>query len=192
MRAFFAQQQATMLDPCACAPSLPDDPSVLRIPLRVKPGVVPNITEDDVRLQDGDIVYIESRETEVFYTGGLLSGGEFPLPRDYDLDVLGAMAIAGSGVAGSARQYGGASGGGQLGVDGVPPGMLYILRKTPCDGQIAIEVDLAQAINNPRARPFVQPGDTLILQYKCEEQLINFGLASFFTYGLAQLFNGNN
>jgi hypothetical protein len=70
--------------------------------------------------------------------------------------------------------------------------MLYILRKTPCDGQIAIEVDLAQAINNPRARPFVQPGDTLILQYKCEEQLINFGLASFFTYGLAQLFNGNN
>lgn len=191
MRDFYAQQQAAMLDPCACPPKLPDDPSILRIPLRVKPGVVPSITQDDVRLNDGDIVYIESRETEVFYTGGLLQGGEFPLPRDYDLDVLGAIAIAGSPVGGSAQQFaGGGVGGRQVGLDGVPPGILYVLRKTPCNGQIAIEVDLAEAINNPRSRPLVQPGDTLILQYKCEEQLINFGLATFFTYGIAELFRG--
>ena len=63
-------------------------------------------------LNDGDIVYIESRETEVFYTGGLLQGGEFPLPRDYDLDVLGAMAIAGQGAYGSAAGGGGGGGGG--------------------------------------------------------------------------------
>ena len=103
MQQFYAQQQAAMLDPCACPPKLPDDPSILKIPLRVKPGVVPDISQDDVRLQDGDIVFIESRDTEVFYTGGLLNGGEFPLPRDYDLDVLGAMAIAGSSLSGSAR-----------------------------------------------------------------------------------------
>ena len=192
MQQFYAQQQAAMLDPCACPPELPEDPSILRIPLRVKPGIIPDISQEDVRLEDGDIVYIESRETEVYYTGGLLQGGEFPLPRDYDLDVLGAMAIAGQGVAGvgGGRLGSGGSGGIAGGVSSVPPGMLYVLRKTPCDGQVAIAVDLAKAINDPRSRPLVQPGDTLILQYKCEEEMLNFGIGTFFTYGLARLLNG--
>ncbi len=191
MRQFYMQQQAAMADPCTCPPKLPDDPAILRIPLRVKPGVIPNITPEDVVLNDGDIVYIESRETEVFYTGGLLQGGEFPLPRDYDLDVLGAMAIAGQG-AGSAAQQGGGGRGGQLGVTtSVPPGLLYILRKTDCNGQVAIEVDLTAALNDPRQRPLVQPGDMLILQYNCEEELVNFGIGTFFTFGIARLLNGN-
>ncbi|MEL6109092.1 MAG: polysaccharide biosynthesis/export family protein, partial [Planctomycetota bacterium] len=76
---FRRQQQAAALDPCACPPKLPEDPSVLRIPLRLPPGEISQITEDDIRLGEGDIVYIESRDTEVFYTGGLLPGGEFPL-----------------------------------------------------------------------------------------------------------------
>ena len=122
------------------------------------------------------------------------------LPRDYDLDALQAMALAGGSLGGNGRaaQGGGGGGGGArggginaFGVDtSVPPGLLYILRKTPCNGQIAIEVDLAQAINDPKARPLVQPGDTLILQYKCEEELINFGIGTFFTFGIAELFNG--
>ena len=170
--------------PCGCPPPLPDDPTVLRIPLRLPPGVVPSIRPEDIRLEDGDIVYIESRETEVFYTGGLLEGGEYLLPRDYDLDVLGAIAIAGGTVAGTARQSGGGFG---RGFDGVPPGLLYILRDNGCGGQIAIEVDLAEALNDPNKRPLVQAGDTLILQYKCEEQLINYGVSTFFTFGIAEL-----
>ncbi|MEZ6091317.1 MAG: polysaccharide biosynthesis/export family protein [Pirellulaceae bacterium] len=79
-------------NPCFCPPPPPEDQSAIRIPLRLPPGVVPNIQPQDVLLKDGDIVYIESRDREVFYTGGLLPGGEHPLPRDYDLDVLGAMA----------------------------------------------------------------------------------------------------
>jgi protein involved in polysaccharide export with SLBB domain len=196
LRAFYAQLEAAKMDPCACPPKLPDDPTILRIPLRVKPGVVPEISKEDVRLEDGDIVYIESRETEVFYTGGLLGGGEHTLPRDYDLDVLAALSIAGGTVAAPANRGGGGGGGmggGGFGLEGrVPPGLLYVLRKTDCGGQIAIEVDLAEAINNPRARILVQPGDYLILQYKCEEQLLNFGLATFFTYGVAELFRGRN
>jgi len=200
LRNFWQQQEAAKLDPCVCPPPLPADPSILTIPLRVKPGVVVELDEQDVTLEDGDIVYIESRDAEVFYTGGLLSPGEHLLPRDYDLDALGAMAIAGGAIGGNGRgaQGGGGGGGnggngafGGFGVDtSVPPGLLYILRKTPCNGQIAIEVDLAQAINNPKARPLIQPGDTLILQYKCEEELINFGIATFFTYGIAELLNG--
>ncbi len=187
---FRAQQRAAALDPCACPPQLPEDPTILRIPLRLPPGETSNLTEEQITLRDGDIVYIESRETEVFYTGGLLPGGEFPLPRDYDLDVLGAMALAGTGVYGSTGQRGGGGGlGGSIAT--VPPGNLFILRKTQCNGQVAIEIDLTKAINDPRSRPLVQAGDTLILQYKCEEELLNFGLGTFFTYGIQQLLRNN-
>lgn len=188
MEQWRAQQRAAALDPCACAPELPEDPTILRIPLRLPPGETPNLTSEQVTLQDGDIVYIESRETEVFYTGGLLPGGEFPLPRDYDLDVLGAMALAGTGVyGGGGRQNAGGLGGLGGAVSTVPPGRLYILRNTRCNGQVAIEVDLTTAINDPRSRPLIQAGDTLILQYKCEEELLNFGLGTFFTYGIREL-----
>lgn len=188
---FRAQRRAALLDPCACAPTLPDDPTILRIPLRLPPGDSPNLTEEQITLHDGDIVYIESRETEIFYTGGLLPGGQFPLPRDYDLDVLGAMALAGQGVYG--RASGGGGGGGLGGgVATIPPGKLFILRKTECGGQIAISIDLAEAINDPRSRPLIQAGDTLILQYKPEEEILNFGLGTFFTYGIQQLLRNNN
>ncbi len=194
MKEFYAQQQAAMLDPCACPPELPDDPSILRIPLRLPPGVVPQLKENDVVLEDGDIVYIETRETEVFYTGGLLPGGEFQLPRDYDLDVLGAMSIAGASIGAGGNSAGGGGGGlsGARAVGGVPPGQVFILRKTRCNGQVAIQVDLSAAISDPRQRPLIQPGDIVILRYKCEEEALNFALGSFFTYGLAQLLRGNN
>ena len=185
IRRWAAERERELCKPCGCPPPFPDDPTVLRIPLRVAPGIIPDIDEEDVRLEDGDIVYIESRDTEVFYTGGLLNGGEFPLPRDYDLDVLGAIALAGGVVGGNASQFGQQIG---RGVDGVPPGLLYVLRDDGCGGQIAIEVDLTDALNDPAKRPLVQPGDTLILQYKCEERIVNYGLATFFTFGVAELF----
>jgi len=184
LKVFNAHRQAAMLDPCACPPELPEDPSVLRIPLRLPPGQVPDITQKDIELNSGDIVYIESREAEVFYTGGLLPGREIPLPRDYDLDVLGAMALAGGGAfQGGQQQIGGFG----SGISGVPPGKLYILRKTPCNGQVAIEIELNNAVNDPRQRPLIQAGDTLILQYKCEEEAINFGISTFFTFGIREL-----
>ncbi|MEM0924574.1 MAG: polysaccharide biosynthesis/export family protein [Planctomycetota bacterium] len=190
LRKYRAQLEASKLDPCACPPKLPDDPSILKIPLRLPPGEVPTLTQEEITLNEGDIVYIESRETEVFYTGGLLPGAEIPLPRDYDLNVLGAMALAGQGVYGQTARGGN---GGLFGgtITTVPPGRLYILRNTDCRGQIAIEVDLTKAINDPRSRPLVKAGDTLILQYKPEEELINFGIGTFFTFGIQEIFRGD-
>ena len=184
----FYQQYYNNPDPCGCPPPLPDDPSLLRIPMRLPPGVIPAFRTEDILLEEGDVVYIESREAEVFYTGGLLPGGEFLIPRDYDLDVLGAMGLAGQGV-GSRT---GGSGGGGFGIQSytLPPGELFILRKTPCNGQITIKVDLALAAQDPRERPLVMPGDTLILRHKPCEELINFGMFAFFTYGITQLFQG--
>jgi protein involved in polysaccharide export with SLBB domain len=188
----YAQVLATYCDPCSCPPPMPEDPTILKIPLRLPPGVLPSIRPEDVVLEDGDIVLIETRDTEFFYTGGLLPGGQWPIPRDYDLDALGAMALSGWGIGGQGR---GGGGGGLAGIGGsaqvIPPGRLYILRRTPCKGQIAIEVDLAQAVNDPRQRPIIQPGDTLVLQYKPCEEAINFGIGTFFTFGIRQLFNNN-
>jgi hypothetical protein len=192
VREFFSQP----VEPCLCRPPLPDDPAILRIPLRLPPGQVPSFRPEDIILNEGDIVYIENREREVFYTGGLLGGGEHVLPRDYDLDVLGAIAIVGRSVAGGGPLGGQASpfGGGGFNagsVGGVAPTNLFILRKTPCNGQITIHVDLARAVRDPSARPLVQPGDMLILQFKPEEELLNFGLGTFFTYGIFQLLQNN-
>lgn len=182
----FYQQYYCNPDPCGCPPPLPEDPAILKIPMRLPPGVIPSLRSEDVILEDGDIVYIESREAEVFYTGGLLPGGEFKIPRDYDLDVVAAMALTGGGI--SSPQQGGGGGGGVGGLGrlfgGVPPGMLYVLRKTPCNGQITIEIDLAKANVDPRERILVQPGDILILRYKPSEEILNFGLGTFFTFGI--------
>jgi len=176
------------VEPCVCRPPLPEDPAVIKIPLRLPPGVIPAFKPQDVILNEGDIVLIEGREREVYYTGGLLRGGEWPLPRDYDLDVLGALAIAGAGIGGpAAGQIGGGLSPQSIG--GSPPGQLFILRKTPCGDQITIAVDLNRAINSAGARPLVQAGDILILRYKCEEEALNFGLGTFFISGIQNLFN---
>lgn len=181
--------------PCLCAPPLPDDPSIIRIPLRLPPGEVPRFRPEDIILEDGDIVLIESRETEVFYTGGLLGPGEYPLPRDYDLDALTALSVVGPGVGNPFGGFGGTGGGigANLGtaLGGAPPGQLYILRKTPCNGQVIIAVDMNRAIRDPRARPLIQPGDVLILRYKPEEEVLNFGIGTFFLHGFFQFFRRN-
>lgn len=179
VRAFY---EAHADDRCLCPPMPADDPTVTRIPLRLPPGQTPAFRPEDVVLYEGDIVYVESRETEVFYTGGLLPGGQFPLPRDYDLDVLGAIAVAGKGL--GANPSGGLLGG----FGGASPSRLYVIRKTSDGSQVTIAVDLNRAITNPRERLIVQSGDTLILRYTTLEESTNFAIVSFFTYGLQQLF----
>lgn len=175
-------QAASSQDRCFCPPPLPDDPSVTRIALRLPPGETPRFQPAQVILNDGDIVVVESRDAEVFYTGGLLPAGQFPLPRDYDLDVLAAIAVAGKGLAANA------SVGLMGGMGGANPTQLYIIRRTPGGQQVTISVDLNRAITHPRERLLVQTGDTLILRHTPLEETANFGLATFFTYGIRQLF----
>ncbi len=152
--------------PCECPPTIPDPPNVLRIPLRFYPENVPQFTEEDIILEDGDVVYVPGRETDKFYTGGTLAGGEHLLPRDYDLDVMGAIAIAGGRVGGAGIGIGqggmagggaGGGGGGGMGNGGLPPTNLIVLRKLPCGGQIPIKVDLKKALLDADERILVQP-----------------------------------
>jgi len=179
--------------PCACPPIIPDAPNVTRIPLRFHPDQAPTFKESDVILNTGDIVMIQSREQEKFYTGGVLGGGEHLIPRDYDLDILGAIAIAGgpvgsTGAVLSASQRGGGFGGGGGRQTGpLPPSQAIIVRKL-CDGsQIPIKVDLNKALTDSSQRILIQPNDMIIVRYTCAEEVINtaLGLIQFnFLYGL--------
>lgn len=138
---------------------------VTKIPVRLAPGEQAHFTERDIILEDGDIVFIESRDTEIFYTGGLLGGGQYTLPRDYDLDVLGAIAIAQAGRAtsGPTRATGGIT---ALNNDvTISASQAVILRRAPNGTQVPIKVDLYRALRHPEERVLMQPGDYLLLQY---------------------------
>jgi hypothetical protein len=155
-----------------------DSPNVIRIPIRLGPGETPNISEEDVTLYDGDIVFIESRESEVFYTGGLLGGGEYQLPRDRDLHVLEAVSIAqsrvgvGGGAGGAMSSSGGVS---ALNADVTISPSRVIVRRRLDDGQIVpIEVDLYRARLRPEEDIIIQPRDLILLQYKCGEATLAF------------------
>ncbi|MDB2687649.1 polysaccharide biosynthesis/export family protein [Mariniblastus sp.] len=153
--------------------------NVVRIPIRGEAGTFPQITEADITLEDGDVVFIKGRQRDVFYTGGLLEGGRFPLPRDYDIDVLEAMAMAGGSVSATAGS-GGNSGFSGLGSI-LPATQVTVLRKCGCE-QVAIDVDLRYALSEPCERVIVQPGDLIILEYR-KNELITNSIASIFQFG---------
>ena len=156
-----------------------DQANVIRIPIKGEAGMFPTLSEADITLEDGDIVFIEGRERDVFYTGGLLDGGRFPLPRDYDIDVLEAMSMAGGSVSAAA----GSSGNGSFsGIGSIMPAtQVTVLRKCGCE-QVAIDVDLRYALANPSERVIIQPGDLIVLEYRKNELAVN-SIASIFQFG---------
>jgi protein involved in polysaccharide export with SLBB domain len=137
----------------------------IRIPLRLPPGEQPSFRPEDIILQTGDIVSIESRDTEVFYTGGLLLSGQYPLPRDYDLDVVQAIALVRGPLINGATNQNNFTGQTQTQGIGFPnPSLVSILRQLPNGCQVTIRVDLNRALRDPRERVLIQPKDIIILQ----------------------------
>jgi len=154
--------------------------NVIRIPLRFEPGHAPEFKQEDIVLRTGDIVLIRARDREKFYTGGALPGGEHLLPRDYDLDVLGAIALAGGlvgnsgiGLAPSGGSSSGNVGGRGTGYSGVAPSQAIVLRKVCGGGQIPIRVDLNRALMDPSQRILIQPEDMIVVRYTLSEEIYN-------------------
>ncbi|HEX4142759.1 MAG TPA: polysaccharide biosynthesis/export family protein [Pirellulales bacterium] len=151
--------------------------AIVRIPLSVVPGAALPFGPSDVVLSDGDVLFVQSRMGDCFYTGGLLPGGQFMLPRDYDLDIINAISLAGGAPHGPAgfpliAQLRSGSGPGNV----VSPTRCLVIRKTPTGGQIKIYIDLRKALNDPREQVLVQSGDTIYLFWKPWEILANIGL----------------
>ena len=145
-----------------------------RIPLATYPGEPLSFCPQDVVLYDGDIVYLPKRE-EYFYTAGLLPGRRVPMPRDHDIDILQAIALA----AGNFGAPTGITGTGPGNV--VTPSLAVIVCKNADGTQLLIRVDLAKALLNSSERVIVRPDDIVMLQFKKSEALANF-LLNFFSF----------
>ena len=179
-------------DPCFCneAP-LPDPPNLTRIPLRYHPSNPPVFSQQDVILNEGDIVIIRSRDKETFFTAGILGGGEYPLPRDKDLDIIGAIAIAGGplgnsgtgvgaiGAGGRGGGMGGMGGGGRGGNQACQPSEAIIVRELPCGNAITMKIDLNKALEDPAQRVLIQPGDVIMVRYTLCEEIGNVLINAF-------------
>lgn len=147
------------------------------VPLRTGASQRSPFPRSNARLNDGDIVSIASKPTEVFYTGGLLGGGEFLIPRDRPLSLTDAIALAG-GIPQS-------RGGGVLPTE--TPRSLTVLRRSG-GGQISQRFDLNGGFSQQASQTQVRAGDYLILDFSPAQRVKNVGIGAFNTFGVRQLF----
>ncbi len=138
----------------------PNDPKkIIRIPLRgLPPGY---LSEEDVILHPGDVVVVPDRKQDVFFVVGRLSntnlirftlgdrerelGTGLILPRDRDIDVVTAVAMAGY-------------------IDPIDsPTTVTVHRHLPNGESLLIQVDLIAARYERRETIFVEAGDILYL-----------------------------
>lgn len=134
-------------------------PQIIRIPLRGP--LTTMITQDIVKLQPNDVIVVPNRKHEVFYVVGRLSrnqtarftvgnrerelGVGFVLPRERELDVLEAVAMAGY-------------------IDPIEsPTTVTVQRTLPNGCPFLIQVDLIAARYDLRESVLVQPGDIIYL-----------------------------
>ena len=161
---------------------------IIRIPTRIKIGEKIPFTPEDIILENGDIVFIEARDTEVYYTGGLMQSRQIILPRDYDLRALQAVAVANGPILNAAVNGNNLSG--TLlneGLGNSSPSQLSVIRRTKDYGLITIKVDLNQAFIDPRENIIIQPGDFLILQETVGEAATRY-IGNNYTYSINYIF----
>lgn len=138
----------------------PSDPKkVLRIPLRGLPAGA--LRREDVQLGPGDMVVVPNRKDEVFWVVGQLDesnlvrfslgdrerelGAGLILPRDRDIDVVTAVAMAGY-------------------IDPIySPTTVTVHRICPNGEPMLIKVDLIKARFDRKETVMVQPGDIIYI-----------------------------
>jgi protein involved in polysaccharide export with SLBB domain len=160
--------------------------SIVRIPLRLPEGAPLPFGPQDILLRSGDVIFLEARDEDVFFTGGLLPPGKHVIPRDRDLDVLEAVAQVRGPL------YNGAFGGSNLsgaliapGLGSPSPSMVTVIRRVPGRGQVPIVVDLRSALQHEQERLVIRPGDMLILQEKPAEAVVRYLSQTFFNFVFA-------
>lgn len=131
--------------------------NILRIPLRGLPSEM--ISEESITLHPGSVVVVPSRKHEVFWVVGRLSntnlvrftlgnrerelGAGLVLPRDRDIDVVTAVAMAGY-------------------IDPIESPSTVVVHRTRPDGTpFLIGVDLIAARYDRRETVMVEPGDII-------------------------------
>jgi protein involved in polysaccharide export with SLBB domain len=143
------------------------DAVAVRIPLRLYPEQALSFSAADITLRDGDIVYIEARDTEFYFTAGLfgIGSGQYPLPRDYDLNVVQAISqVRAPLLNGGFTQTSFVAAATGSGIGNPSPSRVSVLRQVSQTQQINIRVDLNRAFIDPRERLIIRPGDIIVMQ----------------------------
>lgn len=152
----------------------------VRIPLRVRPDQPITFTEADITLEDGDTVFIEARDTEVYYTAGLLGSSQLPLPRDYDLRVIEAITqVRGPLINGSFTQNAFVANAVNTGIGNPNASLVTVVRRLPNEQQILIRVDLNEAFRDMRENIIIMPGDMIVMQERPSEALVRYFTQTF-------------
>lgn len=162
----------------------------IRIPLRLREGEQVPFNQDDVTLHEGDIVYVNARSPESFFTGGLLPAIRVPLPRDEDIDVLEAISMIGGPLLNGGVNGNNLSGGiVGAGLGNPSPKLLTVIRRTPNGQQVPIRVDLERAFVDARERILVQEGDMLLLQETPSQATARYFSQIFQFNAIGEIFN---
>jgi protein involved in polysaccharide export with SLBB domain len=162
----------------------PNEPakSRTRIALRLYPEQTLDICEADIILKDGDVVRIESRDTdsELYYTVGVAGSRQFTLPRDYDLDVLQALVVAGAPIAnGGFTQNAFVAQAVNSGIGTPSPSLVTVLRPLGNGRQIPIRIDMQVALRDPRERLRILAGDIIVLQERPGDAVTRYSAQTF-------------
>jgi hypothetical protein len=124
----------------------------------------------------------------VFYTGGLLLSGQYSLPRDFDLDVVQAVAYVRGPLVNGAFSQNNLSGQIQpVGIGFPNPSLVTVVRRIPDKGLIKIRIDLNRALGDPNERLLIQPMDLIILQSTPAEAFVQY-FNSVFQYDIFGIF----
>lgn len=162
----------------------------IRIPLRLREGESVPFNQEDVTLHEGDIVYVNARPPESFFTGGLLPAIRVPLPRDEDIDILEAISMIGGPLLNGGVNGNNLSGGiVGAGLGNPSPNLLTVIRRTPNGQQVPIRVDLERAMVDARERILVQEGDMLLLQETPSQAVARYFSQIFQFNAIGELFN---
>jgi protein involved in polysaccharide export with SLBB domain len=162
---------AVAIDPAGAGMLLDESTKVvLRIPLKSgTPAIIADnqvypqehLSVEDITLKQGDVIVVPRQQDEVFFVVGPLSknnvvnfrvseldrrlGNAFLLPRDRDVDVVTAVAMAGY-------------------IDPIDsPTTVTVHRSVPGATPMLIRVDLIAARYNWNENVYVQPGDIIYL-----------------------------
>lgn len=173
--------------------AIAESTEIIRIPLRHSPGAPRTFLPADVVLHTGDIVYVEARRAEVYYTAGLIPAREIPLPRDTDITVVEAISRVGGPLVNGGLNNSNLSGAiVGPGIGHPSPSLLSVLRRTSDGRQVNIRVDLNVALNDPRENILVMPGDVLVLQETPGEASFRYVTNVLQLGFIADLFRGNS
>ncbi|MFO0825414.1 MAG: polysaccharide biosynthesis/export family protein [Gemmataceae bacterium] len=172
----------------------PSDPTkgYVRVPTRANPSRPLKFSEADITLEDGDTVNIEARDTEVFYTAGLLPASIIPVPRDRDLRVIEAIAaVRGPLINGGFNQNQFTATSVNVGIGNPSPSLVTVVRRLPNDQQIRIRVDLNEAFRDLRENIIIMPGDTIVLQERPNESVARYFTQSFRLLTVGRIVTGD-